>query len=130
MSKKNSLAQKRKRHEYDMRCEKEAAEKKQKASLKKAEKKIDKPLKKKTKSIRIRRGVKLRGIKVKDADSKKKVRKLLAQEQAMKMAIDEEPQMSSKKSKGISVKAATKRATKKDKVAKKTDSDAEGMVIG
>eukprot|EP00983_Pelagomonas_calceolata_P106795 1159274-Pelagomonas_calceolata.AAC.1 len=36
-------------------------------------------------------------------------------------------QMSSKKSKGISVKAATKRATKKDKVAKKTDSDAEGM---
>eukprot|EP00983_Pelagomonas_calceolata_P106797 1159274-Pelagomonas_calceolata.AAC.3 len=40
--------------------EKEAAEKKQKASLKKAEKKIDKPLKKKTKSIRIRRGVKLR----------------------------------------------------------------------
>ena len=40
--------------------EKEAAEKKQKASLKKAEKKIDKPAQKKTKAIRIRKGVKLR----------------------------------------------------------------------
>jgi len=33
------------------------------------------------------------GIKVKDADSKRKVRKILAQEQAMKMAIDNEPQV-------------------------------------
>ncbi|KAF5831494.1 hypothetical protein DUNSADRAFT_13052 [Dunaliella salina] len=128
MSKKNSLAQKRKRHEYDLKCEKEAAEKKQKASLKKAEKKIDKPQKKKT--IKIRRGMKLRGIKVKDADSKKKVQKLLAQERAMKMAIDEDPQVSGKKSRGISVKAATKRVAKKDKAAKKSDSGAEGMVIG
>jgi hypothetical protein len=31
------------------------------------------------------------GVKVKCADSKKKVRKLLAQEQAMKMAVDEVP---------------------------------------
>ena len=37
--------------------------------------------------------VNVQGIKVKDADSKKKVRKLLAQEQAMKMAIDDEPQV-------------------------------------
>lgn len=33
----------------------------------------------------------VQGVMVKDADSKKKVRKLLAQQQAMKMAVDDEP---------------------------------------
>ncbi|GAB4821294.1 hypothetical protein N2152v2_008340 [Parachlorella kessleri] len=69
----------------------------------------------KKKAIRIKKNVVIRGIKVRDAESKKKVKEVLAAEEAMReMMVDEAP------------------AAKKEKKAKKAKPacKADGMVLG
>lgn len=86
MSKKNNKATKRKAHEFDIQREKQEAEQR----AKKLEKKQKNGVQKKTgKGVRIRKGVVLKGIKVVDSESKKKVKKIIAKMAATKhMEVD------------------------------------------
>uniref|UniRef100_A0A7S0WYW1 Uncharacterized protein n=1 Tax=Chlamydomonas leiostraca TaxID=1034604 RepID=A0A7S0WYW1_9CHLO len=88
MSKKNKKSTRRNLHTFDIEREKAEAEKRQKEQEKKtlalASKGIEKPTKK-SKKLRLRKGVRVRGVVVKDAATRKKAMKLVAQEKAMKL---------------------------------------------
>ncbi|DBB04880.1 TPA: hypothetical protein ACH3X3_010166 [Trebouxia sp. C0006] len=96
MSKKNKLSTRKNSHSHILEREK-ADQLKRTAKANKTNKKVTKAKKEgktvrnKFKGIRIKKGVRIKGIKVTDADSKKKAIKLLKAEQAMKqMDIDSE----------------------------------------
>lgn len=102
MSKKNNLTTRKNAHKYDLEREKEAKEKREKALKKKdqklkTKKQVDKPksktaLKFSRRGFRIKKNVTIKGIKVVDGSSKKKIRKLLAAEAAMReMEVEEAP---------------------------------------
>ncbi|WIA16372.1 hypothetical protein OEZ85_013068 [Tetradesmus obliquus] len=97
MSKKNNKKIIARKHAHDLKLEKEAQEKLKKQQ-EKAQRKKERQLaatgvvKTKRKGLRIRKGVRVKGIKVVDADSKKAVLNLLKQEQAEKlMEVDDAP---------------------------------------
>lgn len=103
MSKKNKLSTRRNAHAFDLEREKKHAD----AVKKKQEKKAAKAakggvVKKKSKGIRVRKGVKIKGIKVTDSDSKKKVLQLLKAEEAMRH-MEVEDTAPKKKSKKVKV---------------------------
>jgi hypothetical protein len=116
MSKKNNKGTRRRRHEHDLQREKEAAQEIAKKSQKMEEKlKVTntKPRKKVT-GIRIRKNVTVKGIKVNDSDTKKKVKLLLKQEclsRHMDMNDTAAPRYHDKKMK-IVVKRPIKMATR------------------
>ncbi|CAK0782863.1 hypothetical protein CVIRNUC_006058 [Coccomyxa viridis] len=88
MSKKNKKSTKRAQHDFDVQREKLEVVKKQLKVQKKQQKVVaskDTPKKKlKQKGIRIRKGVRIRGIKITDAASKKKARDTLEAEAALR----------------------------------------------
>lgn len=92
MSKKNNKTTKRNVHNVDIQREKEANAAKQKKAEKKRAALATKggaTLKKKVKGVRIRKGVTIKGIKVVDSESKKKLKKLLKARAAMnEMEVD------------------------------------------
>jgi hypothetical protein len=114
MSKKNNKATKRNRHDFDIQREKEEAgqraaklAKKQKAGVKKV---------KKSKGVRIRKGVVVKGIKVVDAESKAKLKAVIAKaakaKAKAKMDVDgEAPPRVAKRAKKVAAS-----------ISKKTDS--------
>ncbi|CAL5220317.1 g2306 [Coccomyxa viridis] len=86
MSKKNKKSTKRAQHAFDVQRERLEVVKKQLKVQKKQQKATpvkDSP-KKKLKGIRIRKGVRIRGIKITDAASKKKARDTLEAEAALR----------------------------------------------
>lgn len=87
MSKKNNLGTRKRIHDADLRKEKEDREKREAIQKKKqvALKAGGVQKEKKRKAIRIRKGVKIMGVKIKDADSKKKAIKLMKTAAAQKM---------------------------------------------
>ncbi|KAL3161475.1 hypothetical protein ABBQ32_010356 [Trebouxia sp. C0010 RCD-2024] len=94
MSKKNKLSTRKNSHSHILEREK-ADQLKRTAKAHKTDRKVSKAnkdgkvVKRKFKGIRIRKGVRIKGIKVTDADSKKKALKVLKAEQAMReMDID------------------------------------------
>ena len=76
MSKKNDKGAKRRAHDFDVQREKEEAEKRAIKLAKKQKAGIQKV--KKSKGVRIRKGVVIKGIKVTDAESKSKVKAMVA----------------------------------------------------
>lgn len=94
MSKKNKLSTRKNSHSHILEREKadqlKKTHKAQKTNTKvSSAKKEGKPIKNKFKGIKIKKGVRIKGIKITDADSKKKALKVLKAEQAMKqMDID------------------------------------------
>ncbi|KAL6770058.1 hypothetical protein ACKKBG_A33435 [Auxenochlorella protothecoides x Auxenochlorella symbiontica] len=99
MSKKNNLTTRQNAHKFALEREKAEREKREKKKEKVVTKAQKAPVegkaiakKSKFKGVRIKRNRTIRGIKIKDAESRQKVREVLAAEQAMKeMAVDEEP---------------------------------------
>lgn len=92
MSKKNKLSTRRAAHAFDLERERVEREQKLKKQAKKQEKVLKGVVKPKQKGIRIRKGVRVRGIIVKDSDSKKKALKILRKEKAMRsMEVDAAP---------------------------------------
>jgi len=95
MSKKNNLAIRARQHAFDLKREKEQRLEREKKA-EKHKRKIERQaaagvVKKKTKGIRIRKGVRIRGIKVTDADSRREALQRLKAEAAMsKMDIEED----------------------------------------
>ena len=87
MSKKNNLGTRKRIHDADLRKEKEDRAKREAIQKKKQEalKAGGIQKEKKTKAIRIRKGVKIMGVKIKDAESKKKAIKLMKISAAQKM---------------------------------------------
>uniref|UniRef100_A0A383VR84 Uncharacterized protein n=1 Tax=Tetradesmus obliquus TaxID=3088 RepID=A0A383VR84_TETOB len=115
MSKKNNKKIIARKHAHDLKLEKEAQEKLKKQQ-EKAQRKKERQLaatgvvKTKRKGLRIRKGVRVKGIKVVDADSKKAVLNLLKQEQAEKlMEVDDAPAAAAAAD-GSSKKKAKKRS--------------------
>lgn len=106
MSKKNSLKKRRSVHEADLQLERQAKEelaKKREKKAKKTEREerkgVVKP-KHKKKAIKLRKGIKIRGIKVVDSESRKKVRHVLAAEAALRrMEVEDGPGSSAAKAK-------------------------------
>lgn len=101
MSKKNKLSTRKNSHSHILEREK-ADQLKRQTKAKKIDKKVNKAkkdgkvVKNKFKGIRIKKGVRIKGIKVTDADSKKKAIKLLKAEQAMReMDVDSDASESS-----------------------------------
>mmetsp|Transcript_10016 Transcript_10016/g.23885 ORF Transcript_10016/g.23885 Transcript_10016/m.23885 type:complete len:93 (+) Transcript_10016:130-408(+) len=92
MSKKNKLSTRRNAHQADLAKEKNAAIRKKQKEERKVQNKLPAggSLKNKTKKkgIRLRKNVKIRGIKVKDAESKQAVRELLKEEKQNRMDED------------------------------------------
>ncbi|WIA36571.1 hypothetical protein OEZ86_007863 [Tetradesmus obliquus] len=116
MSKKNNKKIIARKHAHDLKLEKEAQEKLKKQQ-EKAQRKKERQLaatgvvKTKRKGLRIRKGVRVKGIKVVDADSKKAVLNLLKQEQAEKlMEVDDAPAAAAAAADGSSKKKAKKRS--------------------
>ncbi|KAF8065584.1 hypothetical protein HT031_003185 [Scenedesmus sp. PABB004] len=96
MSKKNNRAIMARKHAHDLALEKaarEAAQRKQaKADRKKARQlAATGEVKTKRKGLRIRKGVKIRGIKITDSESKRRALELLQSEQAAKVMDAEGP---------------------------------------
>ncbi|GIL83099.1 hypothetical protein Vretimale_11409 [Volvox reticuliferus] len=91
MSKKNNKGTKRKAHDFDLQREKAEAEKRAAKLAKKQNAGVKKV--KKNKGVRIRKGVVIKGIKVVDAESKAKVKSVIAKaakaKAKAKMDIDE-----------------------------------------
>ncbi|KAK9861063.1 hypothetical protein WJX84_001853 [Apatococcus fuscideae] len=87
MSKKNNKTTQRNQHAFDLRREKEAIQKKNKAQTKHSKKSSPGKAvtKTKNKGFRIKKGVIIKGIRIKDAASKQKARELLAAEQALRV---------------------------------------------
>lgn len=94
MSKKNNKSTKKRAHSFALRREADDAAKRKVTQEKKAAKAMKNPgvkkaQPKKKKGLRIRKNVVIRGVKVKDAETKKKVKKILAAEAAMReMQVD------------------------------------------
>eukprot|EP01023_Acetabularia_acetabulum_P066110 TRINITY_DN8865_c0_g2_i1.p2 TRINITY_DN8865_c0_g2~~TRINITY_DN8865_c0_g2_i1.p2 ORF type:complete len:104 (-),score=17.29 TRINITY_DN8865_c0_g2_i1:213-524(-) len=94
MSRKNCQKRKREQHQADLERDKLIQKQRQKAQDKTLKRlAITKQLtkkKKKTKGVRVKRGMRIRGIRVVDKESKNAVLQKLKEEQAMKMLVDEE----------------------------------------
>ncbi|GFR49040.1 hypothetical protein Agub_g11064 [Astrephomene gubernaculifera] len=113
MSKKNNKSTKRKAHEFDLQREKAEADERAKKLAKKQNAGVQKV--KKNKGVRIRKGVVVKGIKVVDAETKSKVKSVLAKAARAKakarMDVDDAaaPRVKrTKKTSGNSKKAAGK----------------------
>ncbi|KAF6251223.1 hypothetical protein COO60DRAFT_1702446 [Scenedesmus sp. NREL 46B-D3] len=120
MSKKNNKKIIARKHAHDLKLEKEARDKLQKQQ-EKAQRKKDRQLaatgvvKTKRKGLRIRKGVRVKGIKVVDAESKRRVLDLLKQEQAEKlMEVDDAPAAAAAAAKPDS--SSKKKAKKRSRV--------------
>ena len=99
MSKKNKLSTRRSQHEYELQLEREAREKREAKRAKIQRKQAAKAARGVTKSSVVvrknnRRGIRLkknsvvRGIRIKNADTKRKAKRLLMAEAALKMQVD------------------------------------------
>eukprot|EP00884_Botryococcus_braunii_P019319 jgi/Botrbrau1/6070/Bobra.177_1s0010.1 len=90
MSKKNNLKIRARQHEFDLRREKEALQKKNvKADKKRGKQQLTgvKKRKVKNKPIRLRKGKFVKGIKIVDSDSKKKAKAALRAEKELNMKM-------------------------------------------
>ncbi|EFJ52052.1 hypothetical protein VOLCADRAFT_87197 [Volvox carteri f. nagariensis] len=114
MSKKNNKGTKRKAHEFDLQREKAEAEKRASKLAKKHQAGVKKL--KKNKGVRIRKGVVIKGIKVVDAESKAKVKSVLAKaakaRAKAKMDIDDAAAQPVKRTK--KARASSKNSRDKD----------------
>ncbi|KXZ54534.1 hypothetical protein GPECTOR_4g599 [Gonium pectorale] len=110
MSKKNNKSTKRKAHDFDLQREKQEAEKRAKKLAKTQQAGVQKV--KKSKGVRIRKGVTVKGIKVVDAETKSKVKAVLAKAAKAKaksrMEVDDAAAPRVKRTKKVAAKGGKK----------------------